>query len=117
MKFLLDENLPIETVAVLREIGCDVKNVHDLKLAGKSDEKIIEVARKEKRILITLDLDFSNILNYPPKSHPGIIVLRLDNPNRKNIINTIKQFLKIIKTEEIKRSLIILEDKEYRIRK
>ena len=30
----------------------------------------------ENRTLVTLDLDFSNILRYPPEGTPGLMVLR-----------------------------------------
>ena len=31
------------------------------------------------RILVTLDLDFSNVIRYPPERTPGLIVLRGPN--------------------------------------
>jgi predicted nuclease of predicted toxin-antitoxin system len=86
-------------------------------LQGKSDDKILAAAKREKRILVTFDLDFSNIINYPPGSHPGIIVVRLDVPSKKTIVQAIVQFVKTAKLEDIARSLVILEDKNYRIRK
>lgn len=49
----------------------------DQGLNGKSDDVVIEVCRVEGRCLVTLDLDFSNTLNYPPERFPGIAVLRL----------------------------------------
>ena len=115
MKFLLDENIPREVETALKRLGHEAVNAHSARLNGKSDDKILSFAKKENRILITLDLDFSNIINYPPKSHPGIIVVRLNRPGRKRIINVIEQFVGSIK--EIGKSLIILEDTEYRIRK
>lgn len=117
MKFLLDENIPIESNASLSRLGHDVVNVNTAKLNGKSDDDIIEFARKEQRILITLDLDFSNIISYPPGSHPGIIVVRLNSLSRKKLIVTIEQFVKSISEKEITKSLVILEDDEYRMRK
>jgi len=117
MKFLLDENIPIEAAQGLNKLGHDVKTAIELNLKGKSDNLIFETVKKLNRVLITLDLDFSNILNYPPKSHPGIIIVRVNNPSRKKIVEALVQFIKNIKPEEILHSLVILEDREYRIRK
>ena len=117
MRFLLDENIPIEAENALVNLGHDVKNVYIAKLAGKNDNRVISFAKKEKRILITLDLDFSNILIYPPKSHPGIIVIRLNAPGRKRIINALEQFVENVREQDISKALVILEDFEYRLRK
>jgi len=43
----------------------------------RAGERVIDVCRREGRVLITLDLDFSNILSYPPSDFAGIVVLRL----------------------------------------
>jgi len=48
--------------------------------AGKSDSVLIEVCRAEERCLVTLDLDFSHILNLPSSRYAGIAVLRLPEP-------------------------------------
>jgi len=117
MKFLLDENIPLEVRKSLEALGHDVADAHSSKLKGKSDARVLDLAKKEKRLLITLDLDFSNIISYSPKTHPGIIVVRLHSPNRKKIIAAIEQFVKTINAAEIAKALIILEDTEYRIKK
>lgn len=31
-------------------------------------------------MLVTLDLDFSNVLRFPPREYAGIVVLRLPHP-------------------------------------
>ncbi len=36
--------------------------------------QVIEMARAQQRVLITLDKGFANILLYPSGTHPGIIL-------------------------------------------
>jgi len=76
MKLILDADIPRSFLSQLKDKGFDVIDVRNLSAAPLQDEEIFKVASKEKRILITRDLDFSNILHYPPSKSPGIIVLR-----------------------------------------
>ena len=66
MKFKLDENMPIEAADLLRNAAYDAETVDDEQLAGHIDPVIAQVCKQEGRILITLDLDFSDIRHYPP---------------------------------------------------
>ena len=77
MKFKRDENLPSICAEPLNENGYNAETVIQESLQGCSDQTLIGICQSENRILITLDLDFSDIRNYPPGSNPGIIVLRL----------------------------------------
>ena len=76
MKFKLDEDTPLRLVALLRQRGHDADTVQDEGLTGSPDYRIANAAADEQRILISLDLGFSDIRAHPPGSHPGIIVIR-----------------------------------------
>ena len=76
MKFKIDENLPAECAAILREEGFDADTVGDEDLSGCSDPTVFGVCQHESRVLVTLDLDFSNVTAYPPSTHCGIVVIR-----------------------------------------
>jgi predicted nuclease of predicted toxin-antitoxin system len=77
MKFKVDENLPVETTTLLKAAGHDALSVFDQDLEGKADSQISDICKVEKRILVTLDLDFADIRAYPPEEFPGIIAFRL----------------------------------------
>ena len=79
MQFKTDENLPVEVAEALRDAGFDALTIHDQKMVGDSDPQVASVCQNEKRALVTLDLDFSDIRTYPPDQYPGIIVLRPRN--------------------------------------
>lgn len=76
MKFKLDENLPELVRESLSELGRDAHTVAEEGLSGAQDEAVLQACIAEDRILITLDLDFSDIRSYPPGSYPGGWVLR-----------------------------------------
>ncbi len=77
MKFKLDENLGNRTRSLIQEAGFDVETVLSEQLVGSTDDALFEVCKEEGRCLITLDLDFSDVVRYPPHQNPGIIVLRM----------------------------------------
>jgi len=77
MKFKLDENLPVDAVKIFQEAGYNAVSILDQSLQGCSDKTLISVCKNENRILVTLDIDFANLLTYPPQEYAGIIMLRL----------------------------------------
>ena len=76
MKFKLDENVDPRIALLLQTKGEDVKTVSEQGLGGATDRELSKACRREKRCLITLDLDFTNVLAYPPQDYSGIVVLR-----------------------------------------
>jgi predicted nuclease of predicted toxin-antitoxin system len=83
----LDENLRVRAIELLREAGHDTETVVGENLGGASDEELISVCGAEGRVLITLDLDFANVLRFPPSHHAGIAVLRLPHPAQLRVIH------------------------------
>lgn len=116
MKFKFDENLPSDLGALLRLDGHDAHSVLDENLCGAADSAIAKVCQDEQRILITLDLDFAHIKNYPPRDYHGIIVLRLARQDRDTVLAVIPRILVLLQTEPIARRLWIVDDKRTRIR-
>lgn len=82
MKIKLDENLPAALAKELRNLGYDTHTVPDEGLAGYIDPDIWVAAQSEGRFLITQDLDFSDIRQFVPGTHAGILLVRLRSPGR-----------------------------------
>ena len=59
MKLFLDENISPLHARELRVEGYDALAVVEAGLSGASDERVLEFAVKEDRILVTLDADFA----------------------------------------------------------
>ena len=56
MRFKVDENRHEDVAEMLREHGHDARKVVDEGLRGRPDPEIGESARREGRVLVTLDL-------------------------------------------------------------
>ena len=105
-RFLLDENVPRSIYKLLKQKGFYVEYVPQ----GVNDKAVIGIARNKNLILITRDSDFADELKYPPKTHPGIIVLRIHPSLPKPMAERLIYALEIIKQLNGK-ILIIYNDK------
>ena len=77
MKFKLDENLGQRLAGLFRQNEHDVATVSGQRLNSATDRVLIDTSQREGRVLVTLDLDFSNPLLFRPSDYSGIAVLRL----------------------------------------
>jgi hypothetical protein len=82
MKLKLDENLPESLIQALSASGHDVDNVRMENIVGQNDTQVWNAAQASGRFLITQDLDFSDIRQFAPGSHHGLMLVRLRVPGR-----------------------------------
>ncbi|MBF0296659.1 MAG: DUF5615 family PIN-like protein [Magnetococcales bacterium] len=60
--------------------------VRDEGLTGAKDPVVWEAVCREARFFITQDLDFSDLRKYALGTHPGILLVRFDNPSLPNLL-------------------------------
>ena len=95
MRFLVDANLPRLVVPLLRSLGHRVEFARDIGLAAAPDRDIAARARLTGAVLLTRDLDFANVRQYPPEDYPGLVVLRLpDDATADVIAGVIERFVR-----------------------
>jgi predicted nuclease of predicted toxin-antitoxin system len=61
LHFKVDENVPVDAVPLLAAAGYDCHTVYDERLAGALDPDLAAACRAEGRVLVTLDVDFSDV--------------------------------------------------------
>jgi predicted nuclease of predicted toxin-antitoxin system len=116
MKFKLDENIGTRTQQLFRSQGHDVMTVRDQQLQGCADQRRYDVCCIEKRCLVTLDLDFSDVLRFPPQQAHGIVDIRVPyNPTLPMLEQLVRQFLKSLEAMPIDRKLWIVETGRIRV--
>lgn len=116
MRFKTDENLPFEIADLLRQHGHDAVTVGEQGLAGVADPAVAAVCQVEKRALLTLDLDFSDIRRYPPEKHAGIIVLRPVVQMVPTLLRLVGQVIALLGQEPLEGCLWTVDDHRVRIR-
>ena len=109
MYFLADENFRFDVIEFLKSNGHDVTRV----VPRSSDKEIAAYAKKEKRILLTNDSDFSMTLKFPPHEYHGFLVFRVHPPRFENFKIAIEHFLTLRTSAQIKGKTFILEDDSF----
>lgn len=110
MKVKLNENLVNQVIELLEEVGHDTTTVFGEHLGGAGDEELISVCQDESRVLVTLDLDFSNVLRFPPQRYAGIVVLHIPYPIELEAIRQrVQALLRASESESLSGRLWIVE--------
>ena len=116
MNFKLDENFGIRTQNIFREGGHHVRTVADQNLSGEKDNVLFKICADEQMCLVTLDLDFSDVIRFPPKNSAGIVVIRVPrNPSLSLLERLVGDFLQALEQETLTQKLWIVEVGRIRI--
>jgi predicted nuclease of predicted toxin-antitoxin system len=108
MRFLADVNIPQSVINSLIKNGHDVKDIKK-KLLDLKDSELIEIAKQEKRIILTRDKDFL-ILTQFPKYQVPTIVIRLRNQTPSYINEHLIQLLENQDENLLNNSLTIIRE-------
>ena len=106
MRFLSDENFRLDVIEFLERQGHDVKKVPK----RSSDKSIASLAKKDKRILLTNDSDFSISLRFPPEDYYGILIFRIHPPRFEKFKQALINFLSLYDTSLINGKTFIIEE-------
>lgn len=114
IKFLADENIASSVVNQIKNSGFDILDLKKLKIRGLSDNEVILLANKEKRIILTHDSDFSN-QNLLIKADLGIIIIKLKNVKSEYVLKYLMPLLESDSLLKAKTHLLILNENIVRI--
>jgi predicted nuclease of predicted toxin-antitoxin system len=73
---LLDESAEARIAAFLANLGHDARRIGSDYPAGIPDRQVLAIARDERRILVTNDRDFGELIFEQRRPHAGVIFLR-----------------------------------------
>lgn len=88
---LLDQGLPRTAAGLLREIGWDAQHVSERGMSQAEDVAIIEVARQEGCVVVTLDADFHALLAVSGAQGPSVLRIRMEGLKADQVASLIKQ--------------------------
>jgi predicted nuclease of predicted toxin-antitoxin system len=83
--FLLDQGVPRSAVDRLRAAGYDAVHTSGIGLASADDEVILERARRENRVVVTLDADFHALLATSAAREPSTIRIRQEGLHGEDV--------------------------------
>lgn len=86
LRLLVDEDtLAKALVGRLRKAGHDVLTVHEAGLTGEPDDRVIEHARQESRILLTRNCEEFRVLHAAHPNPPAVCAIYQDRDPSKNM--------------------------------
>jgi predicted nuclease of predicted toxin-antitoxin system len=116
VKLKLDENLGRRCIDVLTAAGHDVATAAGQSMTSATDLELIEMCAKEGRGLVTLDLDLSNPIVFPPQRYAGIAVLRLPSqPSYGNLLTLVRTLVDALEREKLVGRLWSVESGRIRV--
>ncbi|MFB2892664.1 DUF5615 family PIN-like protein [Aerosakkonemataceae cyanobacterium BLCC-F50] len=117
MKFLADMGISLRTVAWLRSVGYDIVHLRDEGLQRLPDDEILIKARAEGRILLTVDLDFAELLAVSGEVLPSVILFRLGNENYQAINERLAEVLSQCQEDLEAGAIISVSNQRYRVKR
>jgi predicted nuclease of predicted toxin-antitoxin system len=116
MRIKLDENLPSSLVEVLVRLGHDADSVPQEGLQGALDPDVWAAAQAAQRLLVTQDLDFSDVRQFALGTHYGLLLVRLANPSRRALEAYIESLFRAEDVERWAGCLVVATDTKIRVR-
>ena len=117
MRVKLDENVPVSVLDPRSEAGADVDTVGDEGLVGADDPAVLAAASREGRVVMTMDRGFGDIRAYPPGSHGGIVVLRMDQQTPRRVAEAVRHFVATVELAALEGCVSVWRDGELRVRR
>ena len=115
LKFLVDVGVGKNVEQYLLEKKYDTKAVRSLD-QSMPDKEIIRLAALEKRIVITMDKDFGELVYHSGLDHCGILLLRLEDATGSEKQQVIAHILEKY-ADNMKDHFCVYQNKKFRFRK
>jgi len=113
LKFLADVNVERGVVDYLRKLRYDVKWIPDF-TGQMTDEDLLALANKERRIFITNDKDFGELVFLQKRVTAGVILFRVKGQRSRDKIRLVQKLM-MGYTERLFNHYIVLTKNKIRI--
>ncbi len=114
MKFLVDVGVGKSIERWLQNKKYDTKSVRDIN-SKASDKEILNLAKSENRMIITMDKDFGELVYHSGLSHSGVLLLRLEDAKANEKIQVIDTILQKY-LDKLEEHFCVFQDGKLRIR-
>lgn len=113
----LDENLSRYLKPELERRGHDAHTAAEEGLLGKSDVVVGDAARRERRMLFTLDIEFADMRKHPPGNHAGIVLFRPRSMGPLAVNRFVLEFVRNTDLGELSGCVAVVEPTRVRVRR
>ncbi|GBO54603.1 hypothetical protein APA_2550 [Pseudanabaena sp. lw0831] len=116
MNLLLDQGLPRSAAALLCAKGIDAIHVADIGFSQAEDAEIIQSAKEENYVVVTLDADFHALLALDEATTPSVIRIRIERLHAKQLTDLLLTVIGECRDDLEKGSAITVELNRIRVR-
>ena len=99
---MLDQGLAPHAATILRRHGFDAVHVSDIGMERAEDVLILERARNDERVCITLDHDFHAHLAIAGQGRPSVVLLRIQGVEAQGQADLIRLYTFGVRTRLLK---------------
>ena len=99
MRFLADMGIGLDVVKSLCSADHDAVHLREEGLQRLDDDRILEKAASEKRVLLTHDLDMGRLLALAGANTPSIVTFRLNDMRPANVTPHLMQTIHSFESE------------------
>ena len=116
MRFLADMGVAQGVVHWLRAEGHDAVHLREENLHRLPNGAIFEKAYREKRILLTFDLDFGEIVALSANRAISVILFRLQNARAQHLIIRLRKVFEDSGQALDQGAIVVVEETRHRVR-
>ena len=116
VRILANMNISPDTVNALYEKGLDIVRVSQILPVTSSDKEILDLARRENRVVVTQDLDFSALLALGGFDKPSLITIRMTVADQDAVTQKLIELLPEIQDMLAKGCAVSVDDHSFRVR-
>ncbi len=116
MRFLADMGVSQGVVDWLRSEGHDATHLREEGLHRMPNGEIFEKAAKEGRIVLTLDLDFGEIVALLGEKKASVVLFRLHNTRSAHVIDRLQEVLRESAQALIDGAIVVVQEGRHRVR-
>ena len=116
MKFLGDMGISRKTVAYLRGQGHDATHLLELGLHRMRDADVLDLAAAEGRTVLTVDLDFPQILAARRAAGPSVLLFRLADQRAIKVIARLEEVLRVCAADLERGAVVSVDETTIRLR-
>jgi predicted nuclease of predicted toxin-antitoxin system len=117
MRFLADMGVARSIIEWLRKEGHDVIHLREEGLQRLPNGVIFEKACAERRVLLTFDLDFGEIVALSPRHSVSVVLFRLRNTRTSHVLERLEATLRQSSEALDKGAVVVVEESRHRVRR
>ena len=116
-RLLLDQGLPRSTGALLAQAGWDVTHVSENGMSRADDIDILERARTDERVCVTLDADFHALLATSGERGPSVVRVRKEGLDAGALAALLQTVWPDIESALADGAMVTVTDRSIRVRR